>query len=257
MCFGALLVTTQHPPHSHPHRFHLPLTCPLLTSSRPQVHACSATHILLNRLEYQKSKIGMNPPDPAAPQGYNVSVGRSSQQNHPTMPIVNGDQMRNIRMSSFSPAGVVGQQSMASPGASISMLSNGGDTAMMDPPLMMSMNITAENGMGSLDPQLSSVGDQFGLATSAPLTSIPTEYATPGGGGSTLTEFTKRRNWSQRILEELQDFLHVLTPSGKLVYVSPSSRALTGFGVEDLLGKYITSFIHADDSALYVLARNH
>jgi PAS domain S-box-containing protein len=72
------------------------------------------------------------------------------------------------------------------------------------------------------------------------------------GGGSTLTEFTKRRNWSQRILEELQDFLHILTPTGKVVYASQSSKMLTGFGVEELIGKFITDFIHEDDSTLFV-----
>jgi len=139
---------------------------------------------------------------------------------------------------------------------------NGGDSTMMDQPLMITMGMAAaaaaatENGgMGSLDPQLSSVGDQYAvLATASPLTTMPNEFGGLGGG-STLTEFTKRRNWSQRILEELQDFLHVLTPTGKLLYASPSSRALTGFGVEDLIGKFITDFIHEDDSALYVSSR--
>ena len=46
---------------------------------------------------------------------------------------------------------------------------------------------------------------------------------------STLTEFTKRRNWSQRIIEELKDFLHILTPDGRILYVSPSCKAMTGY----------------------------
>lgn len=158
------------------------------------------------------------------------------------------NELRSLQMSPFATAN---PQSMANAGPSI--LSNGGDATMMDPPLMLSMNMSAaENGMGPLDPQLSAVGDQFAaLATASPLTAMPNEFNSLGGG-STLTEFTKRRNWSQRILEELQDFLHVLTPTGKLVYASPSSRALTGFGVEELIGKFITDFIHEDDSALFV-----
>ncbi|KAI9868105.1 MAG: blue light receptor [Trichoglossum hirsutum] len=72
------------------------------------------------------------------------------------------------------------------------------------------------------------------------------------GGGSTLTEFTKRKNWPQRILEELRDFLHILTPDGRIIYVSPSAKALTGYEQEELVGKFIVDFIHADDSGTFV-----
>jgi PAS domain S-box-containing protein len=71
-------------------------------------------------------------------------------------------------------------------------------------------------------------------------------------GGSTLTEFTKRRNWSQRVVEELKDFLHILTPDGRVVYVSPSTKHLTGYSQEELLGKFIVDFIHQDDAAIFV-----
>ena len=71
-------------------------------------------------------------------------------------------------------------------------------------------------------------------------------------GGSTLTEFTKRRNWAQRVVEELKDFLHILTPDGRIVYISPSSKSLTGYCPEDLEGKFIVEFIHPDDSGIFV-----
>ena len=71
-------------------------------------------------------------------------------------------------------------------------------------------------------------------------------------GGSTLTEFTKRRNWAQRVVEELKDFLHILTPDGRIVYISPSSKQLTGYSSEDLEGKFIVEFIHPDDSGIFV-----
>jgi PAS domain S-box-containing protein len=72
------------------------------------------------------------------------------------------------------------------------------------------------------------------------------------GGGSTLTEFTKRRDWSRRVIDELQDFLHILTPNGKIVYASPSAKALTGYEPEELLQKFIIDFIHIDDNPLYI-----
>ncbi|KAH0559544.1 hypothetical protein GP486_003936, partial [Trichoglossum hirsutum] len=84
---------------------------------------------------------------------------------------------------------------------------------------------------------------------------LPTGFnvqSSPVGGGSTLTEFTKRKNWTQRILEELKDFLHILTPDGRIIYVSPSAKALTGYEPEELVGKFIVDFIHADDSGTFV-----
>jgi PAS domain S-box-containing protein len=83
---------------------------------------------------------------------------------------------------------------------------------------------------------------------------LPTGFGIPStlGGGSTLTEFTKRRNWSQRVLEELKDFLHILTPDGRIVYISPSTEGLTGYSSEELLSKFIVDFIHPDDSGLFV-----
>lgn len=71
-------------------------------------------------------------------------------------------------------------------------------------------------------------------------------------GGSTLTEFTKRRNWSQRVVEELKDFLHILTPDGRIIYLSPSGQGLTGYPAEELVGKFIIDFIHPDDSGIFM-----
>ncbi|KAI9837086.1 MAG: hypothetical protein M1819_000736 [Sarea resinae] len=83
---------------------------------------------------------------------------------------------------------------------------------------------------------------------------LPTSFGAQAGGhsGSTLTEFTKRRNWSQRVLEELRDFLHILTPDGRLLYVSPSVGSLTGYEPHELVGRFIGDFIHPDDSGIFV-----
>ena len=85
---------------------------------------------------------------------------------------------------------------------------------------------------------------------------LPTDFGAPSSrdsaGNSTLTEFTKRRNWSQRVLEELRDFLHILTPDGRILYVSPSAKALTGYEKDDLVGKFMVDFIHTDDSSVFI-----
>ncbi|KAI9805879.1 MAG: hypothetical protein M1825_000493 [Sarcosagium campestre] len=83
---------------------------------------------------------------------------------------------------------------------------------------------------------------------------LPTGFGAQASisGGSTLTEFTKRRNWSQRVLEELKDFLHILTPDGRILYVSPSCESLTGYRPEALTGKLIFDYVHPDDSGIFI-----
>jgi PAS domain S-box-containing protein len=104
--------------------------------------------------------------------------------------------------------------------------------------------IEANDGSGMVNNTMSGAG-------AGPL---PTGFGTQTNvnGGSTLTDFTKRRNWSQRVLEELKDFLHILTPDGRILYVSPSGKHLTGYNQEELNGKFIVDFIHPDDSGIFV-----
>ncbi|USP79143.1 hypothetical protein yc1106_06417 [Curvularia clavata] len=83
---------------------------------------------------------------------------------------------------------------------------------------------------------------------------LPTGFGAPNmnPSGSTLTEFTKRRNWSQRVLEELRDLLHILTPDGRILYVSASCKALTGWEPSHIAGHFINEFIHPDDIGIFV-----
>jgi PAS domain S-box-containing protein len=94
-------------------------------------------------------------------------------------------------------------------------------------------------------------GDAMSGAGAGPL---PTGFGVQStlSGGSTLTEFTKRRNWPQRVVEELKDFLHILTPDGRIVYISPSGKQLTGYAQDELVGRFIVDFIHPDDSGIFV-----
>jgi PAS domain S-box-containing protein len=81
---------------------------------------------------------------------------------------------------------------------------------------------------------------------------LPTGFGAQSTLGSTLIEFTKRRNWSQRVVEELKDLLLILTPDGRILYLSPSGKSLTGFAPEELVGKFIIDFIHKDDSGIFM-----
>ena len=102
------------------------------------------------------------------------------------------------------------------------------------------------------------MGGQHGQQQDANMTGVgagplPTGFGLPTQqSSSTLTEFTKRRNWSQRIIEELKDFLHILTPDGRILYVSPSCKAITGYEPHTLIGKFIGEYVHPDDSGIFM-----
>lgn len=83
---------------------------------------------------------------------------------------------------------------------------------------------------------------------------LPTGFGMPqtASTGSTLTEFTKRRNWSKLILEELRDLLCILSPDGRIQYISPSSRLLTGYEPIFLLTKLVAEFVHPDDKTMFL-----
>lgn len=95
---------------------------------------------------------------------------------------------------------------------------------------------------------------QDGTMSGAGAGPLPTGFGAPSTNppGSTLTEFTKRRNWSQRVLEELRDFLHILTPDGRILYASPSVKALTGWEPHQIIGRFVGEFVHPDDSGIFV-----
>lgn len=68
---------------------------------------------------------------------------------------------------------------------------------------------------------------------------------------STLTEFTKRRNWPARVVEELKDFLQILDANGKIKHVSPSVERLTGYKGPEILNKFLQELLHPDDVGVF------
>ena len=142
---------------------------------------------------------------------------------------------------------------------------DGLDVDMLPMNLDLSLNIPEQHNYNGEDTQVESQQQQGNdsnddsagpgnTMTGAGAGPLPTGFGVQGNvsGGSTLTDFTKRRNWSQRVLEELKDFLHILTPDGRILYVSPSTKALTGYNQDELVGKFIVDFIHLDDSGIFV-----
>lgn len=46
--------------------------------------------------------------------------------------------------------------------------------------------------------------------------------------------------------------MHILTPDGRILYVSTSCKTLTGWDPAQLIGRFIGEFIHPDDSGIFV-----
>lgn len=87
--------------------------------------------------------------------------------------------------------------------------------------------------------------------------------ATPAGSHAaaasvehTLTEFTKRRNWPAKIVEQIQDFLHILDANGRIKHVSPNVERLTGYKPEELTDRFLKDLIHPDDVGVFTSELN-
>ncbi|KAI1812965.1 hypothetical protein GGS20DRAFT_577964 [Poronia punctata] len=74
--------------------------------------------------------------------------------------------------------------------------------------------------------------------------------------GSALTEFTKRRNWPAKVVEELKDLLHILDAHGRIRYVSPSVTSLTGYDTDEITDKFLKDLIHPDDIGTFTSEMN-
>ncbi|KAJ2968910.1 hypothetical protein NUW58_g10114 [Xylaria curta] len=84
----------------------------------------------------------------------------------------------------------------------------------------------------------------------------PAQPAQPAQSGSALTEFTKRRNWTAKVVEELKDVLHILDANGRIKYVSPSISSLTGYEAEELIDTFLKEIVHLDDIGTFTSEMN-
>lgn len=72
------------------------------------------------------------------------------------------------------------------------------------------------------------------------------------GATSAVTDFTRRRNWTQRILAEMKDMLVVLSPDGKVLYTSPASASIIDYEPKQLGGRFLSEFMHDDDRSSFI-----
>lgn len=128
-----------------------------------------------------------------------------------------------------------------------------GDDIQMDMGDMSAIPYNSVEHMSHTAPESElSVNNDGPHMTGAGAGPLPTGFGAQPGMGSTLTEFTKRRNWSQRVIEEIKDLLYILTPDSRFLYLSPSTKTITGYDTQDLVGKFIHDYIHPDDSSLFL-----
>lgn len=78
----------------------------------------------------------------------------------------------------------------------------------------------------------------------------------PAQSGSALTEFTKRRNWPAKVVEELKDVLYILDANGRIKYVSPSISSLIGYEGGEIVDTFLKDIVHPDDIGTFTSEMN-
>lgn len=125
------------------------------------------------------------------------------------------------------------------------------------PPVSATGNSQVALAQNDAAPFVQNAGDS---PVPPPPTGMAPSYATPAQptiqGGSTLTEFTKRRNWPAKVVEELKDFLQILDAHGRIKYTSPSVSALTSYGTDELVDRFVKDLIHPDDVGTFTSEMN-
>lgn len=108
----------------------------------------------------------------------------------------------------------------------------------------------SQHGMGFGDGPSNAVETGLTLATA-----FEPQPPTPPNGNN-LTDFTKRKKWASKILQELVDILQVVDADGKILFVSPSIRAITGHSPEEVLNRHLEDFVHPDDIGILTADMN-
>ncbi|KAH7320003.1 hypothetical protein B0I35DRAFT_478295 [Stachybotrys elegans] len=144
------------------------------------------------------------------------------------------------------------------------------DGEMVGPFGGMAMNVDAAEDAGmsqTYDPEdaasaesaIARAENQFNTAAN----NVPGAGPVPPGSfsqaslaGNTLTEFTKRRNWPAKVVEEVKDFLQILDANGRIKYASPSIINLTGHTAEEMQDMFLKDLIHPDDQGVFVAELN-
>ncbi|CEH17198.1 GATA-4/5/6 transcription factors [Ceraceosorus bombacis] len=66
-------------------------------------------------------------------------------------------------------------------------------------------------------------------------------------GHNAATDFTRRKGWSARVVEELLDMVHVLDDEARFLYATPGIFQMTGWRAEELRGMPLWNYVHPED----------
>lgn len=89
-----------------------------------------------------------------------------------------------------------------------------------------------------------------------PVGGPPQPMQITAAGASTVNEFTKRRNWPAKVVEEMRDWLQILDANGRLKFVSRSVAEVAGYTADDLRDVFLKDLIHPDDQGVFVSELN-
>ncbi|WZH40435.1 Cutinase palindrome-binding protein [Fusarium acuminatum] len=211
------------------------------------------------------------PPPPSSPQsaphpnnfnnyyGFNLDIGSlpdlTGGQVNPPSPAMRTPGLRPYTM------GADGQGNDIMAMLDNNMLGSMGDVSMgLESVDDSNMNGSFGNAQSSTEESVARAENQFNTAAN----NVPGAGPLPAGafaqmnlaGASTLTEFTKRRNWPAKVVEELRDFLQILDANGRIKYASPSILQVTGYSVEEIQDVFLKDLIHPDDQGVFVAELN-
>ena len=130
------------------------------------------------------------------------------------------------------------------------------DTPISQPPLPTNDNNAFSTNLDATPPANTGSANTGFVPPTQPNAGGAGSGSGGGSGASTLTEFTKRRNWPAKVVEEIKDFLQILDSRGKIKFVSPSVNNLTGYDSEDLVDRFLKELIHPDDVGTFTSEMN-
>ncbi|CAK7205770.1 white collar 2 type of transcription factor [Sporothrix eucalyptigena] len=70
------------------------------------------------------------------------------------------------------------------------------------------------------------------------------------GTSGALTEFTRRKNWPAKVVEELTDLLQIIEPNGRIRFASPNIKRILGYTPEEVAGQSLTELAHPNDRSV-------
>ncbi|EPE09597.1 zinc finger white collar 2 protein wc-2 [Ophiostoma piceae UAMH 11346] len=73
---------------------------------------------------------------------------------------------------------------------------------------------------------------------------------------ASLTEFTRRKNWPAKLVEEMRDVLLIIDSNQRIKFASPSVTPILGYSTKGAVGLSLDRLVHRDDRAVFLADLN-